>query len=163
MTSRIAAGLAAAAALASALSPLAAKAGVGRWTSGYGQGINEATVENTAGTTFYVSCPDAGLNQPPSLTLEPKALRGGANIASVGALVTIGGQNTAVTFQRKVLDQNQVIFTWDATTMPAKRALGALIGRMERGRSVTVSLPSQSIRETFTLVGSREALAGCLT
>lgn len=141
--------------------PCTAVADVGRWTSGYGQGINEATIENALGVKLYISCPDAVLNRSPSVTLEIPDLRGGVSDDTIGTLVMVDNRSTSLTFERKVLDQKQVIFDWRADTPAEKRELGRLIGQLERGIMVTVAMPSQSLREAFTLAGSREALRGC--
>lgn len=150
-----------AAALVCVLAPMAALAGDGRWTSGYGQGVTEAAVTNGRGTTFYIACPDAALNQAPSVTLEPRGMTGGENAANVGVTLTIDGQSTSWPLNRRVLDQNQVLFTADATTAGQKTALRTLMRGLSNGRSVTVAIPGDGVREIFTLAGSAEALGEC--
>jgi hypothetical protein len=139
----------------------AALADEGRWSSGYGQGITEATVTNGRGTTFYIACPDAALNRAPSVTLEPRGMTGGEDAANVGVILTIDGQSTAWPLNRRVLDQNQVLFTADAATPAQKTALRALMRGLGQGSSLTVAIPGDGVRETFTLAGSSAALGEC--
>ena len=150
-----------AAVLIGLLAPATVLAADGRWTSGYGQGVTEATVTNGRGTTFYISCPDSALNQAPSVSLEPRGMTGGENADNVGVILTIDGRNTAWPLNRRVLDQNQVLFTADATSASQKTALRTLMRGLSNGRSVTVAIPGDGVRETFTLAGSAEALRQC--
>lgn len=149
------------AALLCALAPTAVLAQDGRWTSGYGQGITEATVTNGRGTTFYVACPDAALNQAPSVTLEPRGMTGGENAADVAVTLTIDGRATTWPLNRRVLDQNQVLFTADATSAAQKTALRTLMRGLSNGRSLTVGIAADGVSETFTLAGSAKALREC--
>lgn len=149
------------AALIACLAPAAALAAEGRWTSGYGQGVTEATVTNGRGTTFYIACPDAALNRAPSVTLEPRGMTGGESVATVGVILTIDGASTSWPLGRRVLDQNQVLFTADASSAEQKTALRTLMRNLGRGSSLTVAIPGDGIRETFTLSGSAEALGEC--
>lgn len=148
-------------ALICALAPTAVLAQDGRWTSGYGQGITEATVTNGRGTSFYVACPDAALNQAPSVTLEPRGMTGGENGTDVAVTLTIDGRATTWPLNRRVLDQNQVLFTADATSAAQKTALRTLMRGLSNGGSLTVSIPGDGVSETFTLAGSAEALREC--
>ncbi|MGV3577340.1 hypothetical protein [Brevundimonas sp.] len=150
-----------AAVLIGLLAPATVLAADGRWTSGYGQGVTEATVTNGRGTTFYIACPDAALNQAPSVTLEPRGMTGGENATGVGVTLSIDGASVDWPLNRRVLDQNQVLFTADATTAAQKTALRALMRSLGNGRSVTVSIPGDGVSETFTLAGSAEALREC--
>lgn len=138
----------------------AAHAAPGRWTGGFGQGIIEANVENAGVAAFRVNCPAGAEGAVPGMTLEVMGLTGGSN-QSASALIAVDGRNTNWTFQRRVLDQNQVIFDFDARTVAEKRSLQSLVAQLRRGRSVTVSIPSQQQRHTFTLAGSGAALADC--
>ncbi|MFC5343840.1 hypothetical protein ACETK8_11435 [Brevundimonas staleyi] len=143
------------------IAPATVLAADGRWTSGYGQGVTEATVTNGRGTTFYIACPDTALNRAPSVTLEPRGMTGGADAANVGVILTIDGRSTNWPLNRRVLDQNQVLFTADASTAAQKTALRALMRGLGQGRSLTVAIPGDGIRETFTLAGSFAALGEC--
>lgn len=149
------------AALICCLAPVAALADEGRWSSGYGQGVTEATVTNGRGTTFYIACPDAALNRAPSVTLEPRGMTGGEDAANVGVVLTIDGASTNWPLNRRVLDQNQVLFTADAASADQKAALRTLMRGLGQGSSLTVAIPGDGVRETFTLTGSAGALAEC--
>jgi len=142
------------------LAPAAALAGDGVWTSGYGQGINEANVVNARGVTLRVACPDAALNWAPSVSIDVPNLQGGEN-ATVTALVTISGRSAAIDFRRRVLDQNQVVYTWDGAGRQ-RRVFDELVFNMvHSGRRVSVVMSTERFRETFPLQGARAALEAC--
>lgn len=145
--------------LALMLAPATALAADGVWTSGYGQGISEANVVNRDGVTLRVACPDAALERAPSVSLDVPGLEGGEN-RRVVTLINIGGRTVTLDFRRRVLDQNQVVYTWDATGQQ-RRIFDDLVFNLSRGRSVTVGINSERIRETFPLSGARAALEAC--
>lgn len=139
-----------------------ASAAEGRWTSGYNMGQTSANVGNGR-ATLIATCVDDGVQTATSgLMLEVPGLRGGEN-RRVGGTVSVDGRDMVVQFERRVLDQGQVSLSWHA---PARdrvltHAWTVMLNRFRAGRSVTVRLPSQNIRETFTLTGAREALSQC--
>lgn len=150
-----------AALIAASAVALPAQAGQGRWTTGYGQGITEASVSNANGATFRIACPDRGVPTTPAATLEIRGMTGGANQDGVGTLFLINTGSVAFPLNRVVLDQNQVIFNRDATTPRDRRELRALSRALQGGSSVTIAIPSSNVRETFSLAGSGAALREC--
>lgn len=143
------------------LTPAAALAGDGVWTSGYGQGITEANVVNARGVTLRVACPDAALNRAPSVSIDVPNLQGGEN-KTVTAQVTIGGRAAAIDFQRRVLDQNQVVYSWSAPGRQRHVFDELLFNMTHGGRSVSVVISPERLRETFPLQGARAALEACM-
>jgi hypothetical protein len=142
------------------LIPAAALAGDGVWTGGYGQGISEANVANARGVTLRVACPDAALNRAPSVSIDVPNLQGGET-KTVTALVTIGGRSAAIDFRRRMLDQNQVVYSWDAAGRQRHVFEELLFNLTHGGRTVTVVMSTERFRETFPLQGARAALETC--
>lgn len=145
-----------------ALSPAAAHAAEGRWTSGYNMGQTSANVGNGR-ATLIATCVDDGVRTATSgLILEVPGLRGGEN-RRAGGTISIDGRDMVVQFERRVLDQGQVSLSWHAPASDRvlTDAWAVMLNRLRAGRSVTVRLPSQNIRETFTLTGARDALRDC--
>ncbi|KQS56404.1 hypothetical protein ASG17_10460 [Brevundimonas sp. Leaf363] len=143
------------------LAPVAALAGDGVWTSGYGQGITEANVANARGVTLRVACTDAALNRAPSVSIDVPNLQGGDS-KTVTAQVTIGGRAAAIDFQRRVRDQNQVVYSWDATGRQRHVFDELLFNMTHGGRTASIVLASERVRETFPLQGARTALQACM-
>ena len=142
------------------LTPAAALAGDGVWTSGYGQGISEANVVNARGVTLRVACPDAALNRAPSVSIDVPNLQGGET-KTVLAQMTVGGRSAAIDFRRQVLDQNQVVYSWDVTARQRRTFDDLLFSLTHGGRTVNVVILSERLRETFPLQGVRAALEAC--
>lgn len=139
--------------------PAAALAGDRVWTSGHDAGITEANVVNRRGVTLRVACPDAALNKPPSLSLDVPDLEGGEN-KRVATLINVDGRSVTVDFHRRVLDQNQVVYTWDAAGQQ-RTVFDDVVFSLTHGRSASVTINSERIRETFPLSGARAALEAC--
>jgi hypothetical protein len=142
------------------LIPAMALAGDGVWTGGYGQGISEANVSNARGVTLRVACPDAALNRPNSVSIDVPNLRGGEN-KMVLTQITIGGRSAAIDFRRRVLDQNQVVYTWDAAGRQQHVFEELLFNLTHGGRTATVVMSTERFRESFPLQGARAALEAC--
>lgn len=153
--------LIAAAALAALLATPALAQTEARWGSGYGQGIHEANVRNESGAQFSVSCPEGSPTARPGFLLTIDGLRGGESAEDVGAMFMIDSRSYSWRVNRKVLDQNQVVFSWDAVGPEAERELSDLVARLRRGHNVTIAVPTDEIREAFTLAGSSAALSAC--
>ena len=145
----------------SALALPAAAQNDARWTSGYGQGIHEASVRNASGAQFSVSCPDGSPTARPGLLLTLPELEGGETIDAVDAAVTVDGAEHPWRLDRKVQDQNQVVFAWEAAGPQTAGQLSDLITRLRNGNSMTVSVPGDRVEETFALAGSSAALEVC--
>lgn len=153
--------LIAAAAIVAALATPALAQPQDRWGSGYGQGIHEASVRNGAGAQFSVSCPEGSPTARPGFLLSVDGLSGGETREGVGALFMIDSRSYSWRVDRRVLDQNQVVFSWDAVGPETERELSDLVARLRRGNNVTIAIPTDDVRETFTLAGSSVALSAC--
>lgn len=132
-----------------------------RWDSGYGQGIHEASVRNASGAQFSINCPEGSPTARPGLLMTLPDISGGETIDAVEATIAIDGVSHDWRLDRKVLDQNQVSFSWDSAGPQTERQLADLVARLGGGNSVTISIPGDQVEETFTLTGSRAALEAC--
>lgn len=150
------------AALAAAALATAAAAAEGRWTSGYGQGLTSATVGNGR-ATFIVTCVDGSPTAVSGFMLETLNLRADGMDRSVRTQIVVDGRVSAFQFQKRRLaaTADGASLSWDAASPGARRDMAAVIARMRRGSSMTVSMPSERIRETFTLLGAGRELRGC--
>lgn len=132
-----------------------------RWGSGYGQGIFESNVRNAQGGQFSVSCPGGAEDAKPGLLLVIDGMRGGETVPAVPFGITIDGRTQDWRVERRVLDQNQVIYSWKAEDAAAELRLQGLVRSLRAGRSLTITAPDDQVSQTFTLVGSGAALADC--
>lgn len=132
-----------------------------RWTHGYGQGIHEASIRNAGGASFSVSCPDGSPTARPGLLITFEELTGGQDVEAVPASLVVDGRTINWRLDRRVLDQNQVVFDWDAAGPETEAQLAALVRSLRNGRRLTVSIPTQNVSEVFSLAGSSAALQSC--
>ena len=132
-----------------------------RWGSGFGQGIFESDIRNAEGGQFSISCPGGAEEAKPGLLLVIDGMRGGETFSAVPFGIAIDGRTQDWRVERRVLDQNQVIYSWKAEDAAAERRLQGLVRSLRAGRSLTITTPDDQVSQTFTLAGSGAALADC--
>ena len=146
-------------AIALICAPGAALAGDRVWSSHQQQGISTAHVVNAEGVTLRVDCPEAGQDRVPTISIASPGLEGGEN-KTVLTLITVGGRSASLDFRRRVLEQNEVVYTWDATAQ--RPMFDQLLFALTRGgRTASVVMRTERFRQDFPLQGARAALEAC--
>ena len=132
-----------------ALLTAATSAAQAQWTSGFGQGTNEAGVRNGSGASLTIDCPSGQANRAPGLFVESARLGRAAADGQVN--VVVNGEAYNFTLQGGA---------FRAANRAASGTLTALVDALRRagGGSFTVQVAPHGPRETFPLRGARAAL-----
>ncbi len=134
------------------------------WTTGYGQGILEAAIRNGAGASFALSCArDArGPENPPTgaeftLTLPRAGQAGEAD--GLEGVITVDARSFEMRFDRRVIGRES-FYTARAFNPRAGQHFAEIISALRRGRRLSVYVPPDRLRQTFSLAGASRALRG---
>lgn len=127
----------------------AASSAQAQWSSGFGQGTNEASVRNGSGASLIIACPAGQADRAPSLYLESARLGRAALDGEVNVIV--GGEAYGFELRRGA---------FRATNRAASGTLTALVDALRRagGGTFTVQVAPGGPAETFPLRGARAAL-----
>lgn len=132
------------------------------WTSGFGQGVIEANVRNNNGAQLSVACPVGSEIVKPGFNLEVARKGPATQTESLEAVIEIDGEPNVWSFYRRLTGPGDpVAYGADAINFRAEAEHKAIVAAMRRGRSVTIYIPPERVRETFTLAGSGAALDEC--
>ncbi len=134
---------------------------VGRWISGFGQGMHEAVVRDVRWQEVRFSCPTPQQTRfPPAVTLTVQ----GRGAESEGRLVLfdVGGRSIPVEMRRQpAAEPGRVEYRLEATDDASRARMVELVRALSGGGRLVIGTPDDGGRHGFSLRGSAEALAGC--
>lgn len=134
---------------------------VGRWVSGFGQGVNEAAVRDIRSQELRFACPTRGQTRfPPSVTLTLEGR--GAAVEARPVTFQVDGRGLDWAMDRQpAAEEGRVVYRFEARTDEGVQAMGRLAAALQSGRRLVVLTPDDGRRHGFSLRGSSTALAGC--
>ncbi len=133
-----------------------------RWFTGFGQGVLEATVRNNTGGELRFSCLAGSEAIKPSIALTIRTSAEAIEPAeNLNAVFDVDGRPFEWAFQREQGADGEIVYDSEAFNDAAENSMAEIVESLRRGHALTIHVPDDRVRQTFTLAGSSAALEGC--